>query len=85
MILKHIQNKKARITFVIWHHRYNKFQMIFFNSKPGPETLREMWFNGERIYMITNILRLSIYTSMNHSLLFNPRVLVLQNILRHPV
>ncbi len=38
----------------------------------------------ETTYTITNILRLSIYTSMNHSLLFNPQALALQNISRHP-
>jgi len=31
-------------------------------------------------YTITNILRLSIYTSMNHPLPFKPRGLALQNI-----
>ena len=66
-------------------HQKSLIKLSFFNSKPGPETLNKMVFNGERIYMITNILRLSIYTSMNHSLLFNPQALALQNILRHPV
>ncbi len=43
------------------------------------------WVLGHFMYTIRNILRLSIYTSMNHSLLFNLWALALQNILRHPV